>query len=283
MAIDHDATEIRRYLLGELGDEPAAALERDYFAHEELFDRVWAAEDDLVEEYLDDRLSAHQRDRFERHYLTSPGHRHRVAMARELRSRHAASVASTPASPTRQSTIDPASRGWPTAWRWTAGFAAALFVLAVGALWIVRSASRAQPPLAVSAGESPRPSQPSPNPAVLPPARTPVTIAVVLSAMTVRGADDPASVTIPQGTDFVVLHLEGDRSTPRFDRGRASLRTVSGKDIWSGPAVGGSPPSLAQVDVPADRLTPDDYIVTLLETPATGAEVERYRYFLRVR
>jgi hypothetical protein len=281
MATDRDDTEIRRYLLGELEDEPAAALERDYFAHEELFDRVWAAEEDLVEEYLDDRLSAHQRERFERHYLTSPGHRDRVAMARELRSRQAASVASTPASPTRQAAIDLASRGWPTAWRWAAAFAAALLVLAVGALWMVRSASRAQPPPAVSAGEPARPPQPSPN--ATPTPRTPVTIAVVLSALTVRGADDPASVTIPQGTDLVVLHLEGDRSAPRFDRGRASLRTVSGKEIWSGSAVAGAPPSLARVDVPADRLTADDYIVTLLETAASGAEVERYRYFLRVR
>jgi anti-sigma factor RsiW len=97
MAADYDETEIRRYLLGELDEEPSAALERDYFAREDLFDRVWAAENDIVDEYLSGRLSAHQRDRFERHYLASPGHRDRVAAARALRSLAAASAAAKPA------------------------------------------------------------------------------------------------------------------------------------------------------------------------------------------
>jgi hypothetical protein len=35
--------------------------------------------------------------------------------------------------------------------------------------------------------------------------------------------------------------------------------------------------------VPADRLTPDDYVVALFDTAASGIETERYRYFLRVR
>lgn len=262
MTTDHDDTEIRRYLLGELADEPAAALERDYFAHDELFDRVWAAENDLVEEYVAGRLSAHELDRFERHYLTSPEHRDRVAMARQLRSRE--------------------PRGLPIVW--TVALAAAL-ILAVGAVWIVRSWSRAQPPSAAQAGDSPRPVQPPPPATTAPPARTPVTIAVVLSAITVRGTDDAASVTVPQGTDLVVLRLEGDRTAPRFDRGRGVVRRLSGNEVWSGPAVAddGTPPLLARVDVPADRLTPDDYIVVLVDTTASGAEIERYRYFLRVR
>jgi hypothetical protein len=47
--------------------------------------------------------------------------------------------------------------------------------------------------------------------------------------------------------------------------------------------VAGSPKGvLARVDVPASMLRPDDYIVELLESTG-GRDVERYRYFLRVR
>ena len=283
MAADYDETEIRRYLLGELDEEPSAALERDYFAREDLFDRVWAAENDIVDEYLSGRLSAHQRDRFERHYLASPGHRDRVAAARALRSLAAASAAAKPAGQWWWPTIGRAFGKWPPAW--TPAVAAAVLVLAAGGLWIVRSSSRAQPPLSGRAPESLRPAQSPPDASAEAPPRAPVTITVILSAINLRGTDDATSVIIPQGTDLVVLQLEGDRAAPRFERGRGVVRTLSGNETWSGPAVAGdgASPSFARVDVPADRLTPDDYIVALFDTAASGIETERYRYFLRVR
>ena len=282
MAGDHDETEIRRYLLGELDEEPSAALERDYFTREELFDRVWAAETDIVDEYLAGRLSEHQRDRFERHYLASPGHRERVAAARELRSR--ATAAARPARRGGWPAIGPAFGGWPTAWT-AAAAAAAVVMLAVGGLWIVRSSSRAQPPQGARAPESPGPAQPTPDAAAQTPPRAPMTIAVALSAISLRGTDDAPSLIIPQGTDLVVLQLEGDSAAPPFERGRAVVRTLSGEEIWRGPAVAGAgaSPSFARVELPADTLTPADYIVALFDTAANGIETERNRYFFRVR
>jgi len=162
MAADHDEDEIRRYLLGELDEEPTARLERDYFAREELFDRVWAVENDIVDEYLAGRLSAHQRDRFERHYLASPGHRDRLAAARALQSLGATSAASKPVRQGWWPTIGRAFGEWPTAR--TAAVAAALLLLAAGGLWMVRSSSRAQPPLGARAPESLRPAPSPPMP-----------------------------------------------------------------------------------------------------------------------
>jgi hypothetical protein len=272
---DHSDLEIRRYLLGELDEEPAATLERDYFADGEFFDRLWAAEHDLVDDYLAGRLSAHERDRFERHYLASPAHRERVAAARALRSHGA-----TPGSPAVAAPASWTALRRPT---WMAAVAAALVLFALGGVWMVRS-SRVEPPLDGRAPDQAQPQQPpnAPRPA---PVRVPATIAVTLSAIALRGSDDSASVTVPEGTDLVVLHLEGDRSAPRFDRGHAVVRTLPGREIWRGPAVSDStaPASLARVEVPAGTLTPDDYIVVLLETAANGTDTERYRYFLRVR
>jgi anti-sigma factor RsiW len=44
---------------------------------------VWIAEDELIDDYLDDRLTADERARFERHYLATPDHQARLAIARD--------------------------------------------------------------------------------------------------------------------------------------------------------------------------------------------------------
>lgn len=80
-----DETVIRHYLLGEASEEEAQALERVYFAKEEALDEVGAVEADLLEEYLAGRLTGSSRLRFESHYLRTPEHRQRLAMARALR------------------------------------------------------------------------------------------------------------------------------------------------------------------------------------------------------
>ena len=80
-----DEAVIRQYLLGETSDEEALALERAYFAKEEALDEVGAVEADLLEDYLGGRLPGTSRARFETHYLRTPEHRRRLAMARALR------------------------------------------------------------------------------------------------------------------------------------------------------------------------------------------------------
>jgi hypothetical protein len=87
MATDHDDERIRRYLLGALPEEECTALEEEYFAREDTLDGVWAAEHELIDDYLAARLTREERDRFDQHYLASPVHQQRVATARQLRTR----------------------------------------------------------------------------------------------------------------------------------------------------------------------------------------------------
>ena len=93
-------------------------------------------------------------------------------------------------------------------------------------------------------------------------------------------------MTIPAGTDQVVIHLESDGPAHPFTSARAVVHTVSGREVWRGPATAESAaraPVFARIEVPADRFTPDDYLVTLLEIRAGGPEIEGFRYFLRIR
>lgn len=73
-----------RYLLGDLPETEQIVLEQEYFADPEKFEEVWAAENDLVDRYARGRLSRAELELFERNYLQSPKHRERVAIARKL-------------------------------------------------------------------------------------------------------------------------------------------------------------------------------------------------------
>src|SRR4030095_17123643 len=73
-----------RYLRGDLPETEQAAVEQEYFADQEKFEEVWAAENELVDRYVRGRLPRGERELFERNYLQSPKHRERVALARKL-------------------------------------------------------------------------------------------------------------------------------------------------------------------------------------------------------
>src|SRR4029453_17878285 len=80
-----DGMRARRYLLGQLSEEEAEALEDGYFASAEALEQVWGIETDLVDAYVAGELAPEERSAFESHYLASPLHQDRVASARALR------------------------------------------------------------------------------------------------------------------------------------------------------------------------------------------------------
>ena len=278
-----ETRQLRRYVLGSATEPETEAIEREYFERADALDRVIDAEDDLIEDYLSDRLSRGERELFERHYLSTSSHRARVEILRAVR--HAGATQ--------------AGRRRPTAAAWwtRAGMAAALVIGVASALWIVVPESTPPEGPAGSVRESTQPTSIPPPPERSTPARpapgepasdprTPVTIALSVSPILVRGADvQPATVTIASGIDVVRLHLVGQTGDPPLRRGRVIVRTVVGREVWRGAAVEGtnSDRDLGLVDVPAALLEPDDYVVALLDSPPGTEEVERHRYFLRVR
>jgi cell division protein FtsB len=81
MKIDQSENLIRRYLLGELAEVDQAALEQELLIDRVKFERAWAVENELVDSYVRGEMSRADRKRFESHYLASPLHRERVAIA----------------------------------------------------------------------------------------------------------------------------------------------------------------------------------------------------------
>ena len=58
-------------VLGGLTEDERAAIERELWNVRTFLDRVCGAEDDLIDDYLSNRLAAEEHERFERHYLAS--------------------------------------------------------------------------------------------------------------------------------------------------------------------------------------------------------------------
>src|SRR5262249_21854061 len=118
---------LTRYLLGELAESEAAALEREYFEKPDVFARVAEAETALMDDYVRQRLRPPMRQRFEERYLADPRRRARVEFASAL----ATKIDSTePGGGARSSD----SRAWLV--RWSLAAALAGLTLSVGLLWL---------------------------------------------------------------------------------------------------------------------------------------------------
>ncbi|HVR71322.1 MAG TPA: hypothetical protein VMT87_10810 [Vicinamibacteria bacterium] len=270
---------IRRYLLGLLPEAEAEALEDAYLGDPEVLGRVRAVEDDLLDDYAAGRLTRDAAGHFESRYLPSPYLRRRVTAARALRL-----AADTPAPMARQ------APSGPMRWRGPLAIAAGLLV-AVAMAFALRPSRPAAvatvpaPPPTLAALPPSPPATPSPDPKPTSPVVTPATIRVVvaLSPVLLRGASGPVEVRVPRRTSAVVLELQGDPAVlgprPGATLG-ATIETVEGATVWRGGARVRDPRRstvVASVEVPAERLAPADYVVTL-----SRAEEVLYRYSFRV-
>ena len=77
--------DLRLYLLGLMPEAQVEAMEQAYFARPETWERLRAAEDDLLDDYAADRLGEEEKRAFEARYLASAPLRQRVMVARALR------------------------------------------------------------------------------------------------------------------------------------------------------------------------------------------------------
>lgn len=264
MSADSIAAQARRYLLDEASDEDALAFERQYFEDQGTLEAIAAAEDDLIEDYLDGLLKAAERVRFERVYLVSPAHRLRVDTIRRLRETAAAPMSdarlSTPHAPIGATLARrPVIPG-----RLLALAAVAVIALTTSiALWS-RTHRTSPPGTADAVGP------------VATRATPPHVFAFAIPADALRGSGDAVPIlVIPPDTDVVALEIPVERG---LSAATATVATVGGEEVWRSAATTASP-NQVRIEVPAARLRPDDYIVTLM----SDTERETGRYALHVR
>lgn len=88
----HTKSADREYLLGRLPKDDAAFFENEFFADDDKFQELEIAEDQLIDDYVRNKLSAGDRQQFRTLLMTSPRIAERVKFASALAQRASSSV-----------------------------------------------------------------------------------------------------------------------------------------------------------------------------------------------
>ena len=76
---------LRQFLLGAVDDEERQRIEKLFMTDSEANKRILVAEDDLIEEYLENSLTASDRDKFLVQYGHTPQRRRKLRIARSIK------------------------------------------------------------------------------------------------------------------------------------------------------------------------------------------------------
>jgi hypothetical protein len=289
-----------RYLLGDLPETEQTAVEQEYFADPEKFEEVWAAENDLVDRYARGRLSRGERELFERNYLRSPKHRERVALARKLLEAADMQAVESGSAPSRlMETLSALLRP---------GFlatATAFLLLSSILSWLLMERSRLNGEIEktraqfsdqqrreqevvdqLAAEREQSRNLKSELDRLLEsisqrPSLKPLSILSFLltpGQMRIMGSD-LQQITIPPVTDLVRLQMKLDKDDSR--RFQATIHEVGGPQVWSRRSLKLKAGAIT-VDIPADKLPINDYILTLSATTPKGETEVIDRYSFRV-
>ncbi len=231
---DELESSVRRYLLGELRDEEAAAIEDRLFGEPSFAGQLEDEERDLLDDYAAGRLDRGRKAAVEERLAGSSAQRDRLRFAIAL--------------DTRRRRIAGRRRLWLAA--------AAVFVCAaaLGAFYFPRT----QP----FAGNPGLRTPPAVAPSVAP--RNPAVIAsFLLQPGALRGAET-AVLRIPAHAASVRLELQLDRESSGLVD--ATVRTAGGRTVWTQSGIrpySAGTISAALIEVPAEKLIPGRYEVRL--------------------
>ena len=244
--------QVRDFLLGRLPAELRQTVEERLFVDREAFEEMLAEENELVDEYVRDQLSRRDRRALESAYLGTQEHRSKVEMARSLKAY---------IEPDTQT----ARAGFPWARpAWAIAITLA-FLAGAAALWRNSGRHASQtPPAQISVSSSP--------------AQQPV-FKMALTSQLLRDTGAGKSFTIPAGAGEV--ELQANIELAGFERFDAELRTPEGDLVWGGQDLPLQPQQIVALRVPASRLQPGDYVVSL-QARSGGRRVEAGEFAFRV-
>lgn len=240
-----------QYLLGDvLPDADQEEIEARCFANDSYFAQVLAVEDDLIDAYLQGRLSAAERSRFENSFLASSRRRDKCEAQRAIvdffreRSRNGGLFSAW-----RRFF---ASLGPPHRRVLAASAIASLIGLGTAGLWLLETHSEV---LALRASIESLKKQSS---------LIPRTATFVVDAERLRsGSAEP--LRIKGDADWVILRLKLPAFAPGFDSFSASLSTVEGEELWNQRRLSRSD-SFVDIGLPASAVRSGDFVLSLSAT-----------------
>ncbi len=233
------------YLLGDLPEDKMTEFEMRYFSDDELFDHMLMVKHELVDAYVRRHLDAETHEKFERHFLATPGGQQEVAFASALREK-LNQTQPAPAKPQTSRWVELfGARSWPEF-----GLAAAtLLSFVAGFVWQAYehrnlrrelSVARQQRDTAISQSEELRQEvaqlkMPTPEPTIVPsqfpesPSRNEDLLAINLPSSFRAGSDIP-SITLAANKRRLRLSLQLEFE-PVAMRCDVTLKTPDGVNL----------------------------------------------------
>jgi hypothetical protein len=276
-----------RYLLGELADEERDRLEEQYFQDDLLHEQLLAVETELVDDYVQGKLTSDRENRFENRYLTSPEGNKKVQFARSL----AVSLgnlhrpASAQRTPLWQQVLTLFGSQSPTL-RYAVLMAVLLLLLSP---FLIMRLYRTNPDNRLAGSITGKKQQEkSPGKAGVETPKEPLmpVLALALVPMLRSGATSNA-LEIPLGEFHIRLQLALQNDD--YPSYRVILQTPEGRDLHRVDSLKAaiSAPGGKQVlvDLPASSPGPGDYIVRLsgVRTDGTAEELDAYAFRITMR
>ncbi|HEV8658081.1 MAG TPA: hypothetical protein VGS96_05595 [Thermoanaerobaculia bacterium] len=252
----NDQLVIRRYLLGDLPESDAAAFEEDYFASDDRFSEMLAAEDDLIEAFLQRELSASDRRLFEGRFLATSRGREKIALAAAINS------------------VSRVTRRGN--WTMPLTIAAAVFVMVISVVLLRQNVvMRYQI-------EQLQHQRPAPR-SVVTPHRGEV-FSVVLSNGLERGSDSGTTIVLPHNAETAELWLVLPHDD--YPTYTTALQSVDGHTLWSESGLASRPLGARKaivVRIPASSLEQGTFIIAVAgDKPGAASEsIEDFSFSVR--
>jgi anti-sigma factor RsiW len=303
---------LKSYLLGELGPDERHRLEQRLMTESEAFEELHRIEEELIDDYLEGGLSGRDRERFENFFLAAPERKQKLSFAKSLKRYLAAHKSEAGRqgheSNSRHAFLPLRNR----ALKWA--FAASLLFMVAGGSWSVLQISSLRTALDLERTET-RASQErlksaqiqnrdltvsleneqsrvrqmeqqvaelknnqKQGPSLLPGQDLATTIAITLTPL-LRDVNGNPRKSIPAGTTLVRFDVKME---PRdYRQYQATLQRVGGNKIMT--QTSSSIQGLfSGMIVPAELLTPEDYVLTLTGITAAGDMEDTRSYYFRI-
>jgi hypothetical protein len=249
--------EIRQYLLGTLSPERAAELEERLLIDSEVYEELLIAEDELIDQFIEGRMSPAEREEVETHFLRAPERKKQLSFSRTLKSYVSANTSSRPevseswARTGAPSPEPPKKRSFrdllfPRNPVFAFSLTAALVLIIVGGVWLANRLNQTNQPQAIWAVE--------------------------LTPGLQRDGGEITNLAIPANTDNIRLEL--DLADDQFQSYQVEVLDISGRSVMTGKNLKAQTTSkgrrIVPLEVKAALLSPGDYRAKLSALSAGG-------------
>ena len=255
---------LRHFLLGKVDDAERERIERLFLTDLDSKERLLAAEQSLIDDYLDESLASDERASFLSQYAASADQRRKLRIAKSIKEHAEAQNVATP------------RRGWSglkAKHKLILRIAAVVIVAVILAVWLQ---SRRNQPYAVIEKELATLNDPSRAREAVPPMAT-----LEVFPLTLRNVQLPAQFTLRSDVRVLELHLVLSPNE-RHTRYRADLRKGGDSEPLNFPelSVQADNPGIIRLKIPTSILSPGDYKINLSSIAADGSisSAEEYSF-----